>query len=69
MRRQVAGEALELKEALCRERVACEELGQLVHLAGPERDIHEREALEHLVLERLRPAAAHAHDSLRLFAL
>ena len=68
-RRQVAGEALELEVALRGERVAREELGELVDLAGPEGDVHEREALEHLLLDRLRPAAADAHDALGLFAL
>ncbi len=57
---QVAGEALEVEVALRRERVAGQELGQAVDLAGAEGHVHEREHLEHLVLERLRPAAAHA---------
>ena len=58
--RQVAGEALELEEALGGQRVAGEELGELVHLAGAEGDVDEREAREHLLLDRLRPAAADA---------
>ena len=62
LRRQVAGEALELEVALRGQRVAREELGQLVHLARAERDVDEREALEHLLLDRLRPAAADADD-------
>ena len=41
--RQVPGEALELEEALRGERVAGQELGELVDLAGPERDVDERE--------------------------
>src|ERR1700736_3938877 len=66
---EVPGEALELEVALGRERVARQELRELVHLAGAERDIDEREALEHLLLERLRPAAADADDPLGLLAL
>ena len=57
---QVAGEALELEVALRGERVAGQELGQPVDLARAEGHVHEREHLEHLVLERLRPAAADA---------
>jgi hypothetical protein len=33
-----------------------------VHLARAERDVHERELLEDLLLDRLGPAAADAHD-------
>ena len=66
---QVAGEALELEEALGGERVAGEELGELVDLAGAEGDVDERELLEDLVLDRLRPAAADADDALRSAAL
>ena len=40
---QVAGEALELEVALGGERVRGQELGQLVHLAGAERHVDERE--------------------------
>ena len=40
---QVAGEALELEEALGGQRVAGQELGQLVDLAGAEGDVDERE--------------------------
>ena len=65
----MTGEALELEEALGAQRGAGEELGQLVHLAGTERDVDEWKALEHLILQRLRPAPAHAHDPLRLLAL
>ena len=36
---------------------------------GPEGHVHERELLEDLVLQRLRPAAADAHDPLRVLAL
>ena len=67
--RQVAGEALELEVALRGQRVAGQELGELVHLAGAEGDVDEREALEHLVLDRLRPAAADADDALGTLAL
>ena len=67
--RQVAGEVLELEVALGAERVGVEELGQLVDLTGAEGDVDEGEALEDLVLDRLRPAAADAHDPLRVFGL
>jgi hypothetical protein len=69
VRRKVAGEALELEEALRGERLARQELRELMHLAGAERHINEREALEHLLLQRLRPAATDPHDALRLLAL
>ena len=65
-RRQVAGEALELEEALSGQRVAGQELGELVDLPGPERHVDERELPEHVVLDRLRPAAADADDDLRV---
>ena len=42
---QVAGEALELEEALGGQRVAGQELGQLVDLTGAEGDVDERELL------------------------
>ena len=64
LRRQVAGELLELEVALRGQRVAGQELGELVDLAGAEGDVDEREALEDLVLDRLRPAAADADDAL-----
>ncbi len=67
--RQVAGEVLELEVALGTERFGVEELGQLVDLAGTEGDVDEREALENLVLDRLRPAAADADDTRRVFGL
>jgi hypothetical protein len=54
----VAGEVLELEVALRGQRVGGEELGQPVDLARPEGDVDEREALEDLVLDRLRPAAS-----------
>ena len=66
---QVAGEALELEEALRGDRVGRQELGELVDLAGAERDVDEREAREDLVLDRLRPAAADADDPRRVLAL
>ena len=65
----MAGEALELEVPLRGERVAHQELGQLVHLAGAKGDVHEREALEHLLLERLRPAASYPDHALGPFAL
>src|SRR6185437_6523022 len=67
--RQVAGEVLELEVPLRGQRVGVEELGQLVDLAGAEGDVDEREALEHLVLDRLRPATADADGPARVFAL
>ena len=65
LRRQVPGELLELEEALRGQRVAGQELGELVDLPGAEGDVDEREALEDLVLDRLRPAAADADDRVR----
>ena len=62
-------EALELEVALGAERVAGQELGQAVDLPGPEGDVDEREALEDLVLDRLRPAAADADQALGVLAL
>ena len=67
--RQVAGEVLELEVALGGERVGVEELGQLVDLPRPEGDVDEGKALEDLVLDRLRPAAADPDDPLRVFGL
>ena len=69
LRRQVPGEALELEVALGGERVRRQELRELVHLAGAERDIDERELAEHLLLDRLRPAAADADQALRVAPL
>ena len=66
---QVPGEALELEEPLRAERVRRQELGQLVHLAGAEGDVDERELAEDLVLDRLRPAAADADQPLRVAPL
>ena len=43
-----------------------QELGQAVDLARAEGDVDEREALEDLVLDRLRPAAADADDAARV---
>ena len=62
--RQVAREALELEEALRRERVRGEELGELVDLARAEGDVDERELAEDLLLDRLRPAAPDADQPL-----
>src|SRR5215218_911111 len=62
--RQVAGEALELEEALGGDRVAGEELGELVNLPRPERHVDERELAEDLVLDALGPAAADADHAL-----
>ena len=64
--RQVAGEALELEEALGGEAVGGEELGELVDLAGAEGDVDERELAEDLLLDRLGPAPADADDPLRV---
>src|SRR6202012_3695871 len=64
--RQVAGEAFELEEPLSGDRIAGQELGQPVHLTGSEGHVDEREALEDLVLDRLRPAAADADHALRM---
>jgi hypothetical protein len=69
VRRQMPGESLELEVALGAERVAHQKLRQLVHLAGAECDIDERKALEHLLLDGLRPAAADPDDSLRPLSL
>ena len=66
---QVAGEALELEEALRRDAVGGQELRELVHLAGAERDVDERELREHAVLHRLRPAAADADHALGIAPL
>ena len=65
----MAREALELEEPLRGERVAREELGKLVHLTGAERDVDEREASEHLLLDGLRPAPADADDDVGPLAL
>ena len=46
LHREVPGEALELEVALGAEAVARQELGEPVHLPGPERHVHERELLE-----------------------
>ena len=67
--RQVPGEPLELEVPLGGERVAGQELGQAVDLPGAEGDVDEREAREHLLLDRLRPAAADAHDPFGVLAL
>ena len=67
--RQVAGEALELEVPLRRERIADQELGQPMDLAGTKCDVDEREALEDLVLQRLRPAAANPDHPLGPFPL
>src|SRR3954468_4407342 len=69
LHREMAGESLELEEALGRDAVAREELGELRHLPRAEGDVDERELLEHLVLDRLRPAAAHADDAGRVLLL
>ncbi len=65
----MAGEVLELEVPLGGQRVGVEELGELVDLAGAEGDVDEGEALEHLVLDRLCPAAADADGAARVFAL
>ena len=68
-RRQVAGEVLELEVALGGERVGVEELGEPVDLPGPEGDVDEGEALEDLLLDRLRPAAPDPDHPLGVFGL
>jgi hypothetical protein len=65
----MTGEPLELEVALRGERVARQELGEAVDLPGAERHVDEREAREDLLLDRLRPAAAHADHDLRALAL
>ncbi len=69
LHREVPGEALELEVALGAEAVAGQELGELVHLAWAERHVDERELLEDPLLDRLRPAAAHAHHAGRVLGL
>jgi hypothetical protein len=65
----MAREALELEEPLGGDRLAREELRELVDLAGPERHVDERELAEHLVLDALRPAPADADHALRVALL
>ena len=67
--RQMAGEPLELEEALGGQRVGREELRELVDLARAEGDVDERELAKHVLLDRLRPAAADADDDLGVEAL
>ena len=69
LHRQVAGEALELEEPLRADRVGRQELGEPADLARAEGDVDEREALEDLVLDRLRPAAADADDPAGILGL
>jgi hypothetical protein len=66
---KVAGEALELEEALGGDRVAGEELTELVELARPEGDVDVGELPEDVVLDRLRPAPADADHPLGVAAL
>src|SRR3989442_122378 len=61
--------AFDLEVALRLEVVCLQELRQPVYLAGPECDVHEREVLEHLLLQGLRPAAPHANDPRRVLGL
>src|SRR6187551_2900851 len=68
-RRQVAGKVLELEVTLGGKRVRVEELGQLVDLAGTECDVNEGEALENLLLDRLRPAAPDPNHARGVFGL
>jgi hypothetical protein len=65
----VAGEALELEEALSGERRRGQELGELVHLPGAEGDVDERELAEDLLLDGLGPAATDADHAPRVAAL
>ncbi len=67
--RKISRERFELEVPLGRQRLAGQELGQLVHLTRPERHIHVREALEHLLLDRLRPASADPDHRVRRPAL
>src|ERR1035437_7771742 len=67
--RQVPGEALELKVALSRQRIAGQEFGQLVHLTRPERDVDELKAGKDLLLDRLRPAAPNPDHPFGMLAL
>src|ERR671912_705841 len=69
LHRQVACEALELEEALGRQRLARQELRELRHLARAEGDVDEREALEDLVLDRLGPAAPDADHAVGVLGL
>ncbi len=62
----MAGELLELEVALGGQRIGVEELGKAVDLARAESDVDEREALEDLVLDGLRPASADADDPGRI---
>ncbi len=66
---EVGGEALELEETLGRQRVAGQELRELVHLPGSECHVDERKLREDLVLDRLRPAASDPDHHIRAFAL
>ncbi len=65
----MAGKTLELEVALGGDRVAREELRELVHLSWTEGDVDERKALEHLFLDRLCPATADTDDPLGPLAL
>src|SRR5206468_8420235 len=68
--RQMPGDRLEVEVAdLRRQAVGQEKLGELRDLTGAERDVDEREALEHLVLQRLRPAATDPYDAVRVLLL
>ena len=62
LHREVPGEALEREVALSPEVVCLEELCHLVDLPRPEGDVDERELLENLFADRLRPAAPHSDD-------
>ncbi len=66
---QVPGEPFEFEIPLRGERVADQELSELVDLTGPERDVHEREPREHLLLDRLRPASADTDDHIGTLGL
>jgi hypothetical protein len=65
----VAGEVLELEVALGGERFRGQELGEAGDLARAEGDVDEREAIEDLVLDRLRPAAADPDHPLGILGL
>ncbi len=69
LHRQMAGEVLEVEVALRGDRVGVQELGQPRDLARAESHVDEREALEDLVLDRLRPATADADHALGVLGL
>ena len=67
--RQVAGEVLELEVALSGQRVGVEELGKAVDLAGSKATSTNGKRLKTSSFYSWRPAAAHAHHPIGVFAL